>query len=79
MSNTQHVNGAQQHDGCTGCIWRVDENPSAWCGMFRERPETLPCCQHDKFEIERSITGHMIRRNPMILIGMIQTTFNAPP
>jgi hypothetical protein len=39
--------------------------------MFKKAPEVLPCGQHDKYELQRRITGELIRKNPAYLIGMI--------
>ena len=56
---------------CSGCSW-IDDGGENWCQMFEEKPSELPCGQHDKFKLEREITGRMIRKNPIILIGMVQ-------
>lgn len=34
---------------CEGCQHRDHADRGAWCYMFAEAPEELPCSQHDKF------------------------------
>lgn len=43
---------------CAGCQWKdATRPPDAWCGMFREQPEALPCAQHDDFAAMRRIAA----------------------
>ena len=59
-NNTEKCNGCQHQSIVKG----------QWCYMFLDRPEKLPCGQHDKHKLERQITGDLIRRNPLILYGI---------
>lgn len=56
---------------CFGCRHRVLQPDDGWCYMFRERPEVLPCSQHDKFSAERKTMGRLIRTRPQLLAFMI--------
>lgn len=57
-------------EACNGCQHQ-NHSDGGWCYMFENPPETLPCGQHDKFELERQITGRLIQRCPIILYGFI--------
>jgi hypothetical protein len=39
--------------------------------MFENKPETLPCGQHDKYKEIRQATGKMLRKHPLMLLGML--------
>lgn len=39
--------------------------------MFKDAPEQLPCGQHDKFALERSITGYLIKKNPALILAFM--------
>jgi hypothetical protein len=35
--------------------------------MFEDKPETVPCGQHDKYASIRKATGRMVKANPFML------------
>ena len=55
---------------CNGCKHITSSNYQ-WCYMFKNEPETLPCGQHDKFALERAITGHLIKKNPALILAFL--------
>jgi len=57
-------------EACEGCK-HITNRTDEFCYMFKKAPEVLPCGQHDKYELQRRITGELIRKNPAYLIGMI--------
>ena len=40
---------------CEGCKHRFVKEEDLFCYMFKDKPETIPCHQHDKYEVERKI------------------------
>jgi len=57
---------------CAGCRHADGAEGDGWCYMFREKPETLPCGQHDKFKAGRDAMARMIRKNPLILSWVME-------
>ena len=62
---------AIHNEKCNGCKHQIKEK-DYWCYMFKNKPSILPCGQHDKYKLERQLTGKLIKRNPIILYAMIQ-------
>lgn len=60
---------------CNGCKYQNLE-PAGWCYMFRDKPETLPCSQHDKFADQRKAMGTLVRKRPDLLALMIMGISN---
>jgi len=59
-----------QYEACNKC--KHQENiMNQWCYMFIDKPEVLPCGQHDKFAVERAITGHLIKKYPSLMFGFL--------
>jgi hypothetical protein len=56
---------------CFDCSHAKDADPGNYCYMFKTAPDILPCGQHDKFKMERQITGQLITKHPEILAMMI--------
>jgi len=54
-------------DRCAGCR-HAEHSGEGFCYLFIERPETLPCGQHDKYTSGREAMGRMIRKNPLMLL-----------
>lgn len=52
---------------CDGCQWQAEGEAGDWCYMFQDAPETLPCTQHDKYEVEREAVTALVRKHPSIL------------
>lgn len=57
---------------CEGCS-HIENNAGEFCYMFRDRPETLPCGQHDKYAEVRKKNGEMIRKNPALFIELVRS------
>lgn len=58
---------------CDGCRFKdLPESGDAWCYMFLNAPEELPCGQHDKFKKEVEAMGKLILKNPAILMGLVE-------
>ena len=47
---------AAQFSECEGCKHREYKTPF-FCYMFKDKPEKLPCGQHDKYAEQRKING----------------------
>jgi hypothetical protein len=62
---------ASSCSACDGCKYQHLDSENGWCYMFRNKPETLPCGQHDKFSAKRKATGSLVRKNPQMLAFMI--------
>lgn len=62
---------AKSCNSCDGCKYQHFEVDSGWCYMFKDRPENLPCAQHDKFEEKRKEMSSVVRNHPQILALMI--------
>lgn len=56
---------------CEGCS-HIENNAGEFCYMFRDRPETLPCGQHDKYAEVRKKNGEMLRKNPALFIELVE-------
>ncbi len=56
---------------CFDCSHSKEPAHGNYCYMFKSAPEILPCGQHDKFKLERQITGQLITKHPEILAMMI--------
>jgi len=39
--------------------------------MFRDKPEKVPCGQHDKFRLHREITGRMLKKHPEMFLAFV--------
>ena len=57
---------------CEGCE-HITNKQSEFCRMFRERPENLPCGQHDKYAEIRKKNGELLRKNPALFIALGQS------
>ena len=55
---------------CNGC--QHQEQNENWCYMFKNAPAVLPCAQHDKYAEVRKAIGRLIRKNPLVLMAMIE-------
>jgi len=62
---------AEDHDKCKGCRHQKTDIKTQWCYMFKNPPEILPCAQHDRYALERKITGELIKKNPAFILGFI--------
>ena len=49
---------------CEGCKNRKTNDVELFCYIFKDKPETVPCGQHDKYEVERKITGMLLKKYP---------------
>ncbi len=58
------------NDKCKGCK-HITDNGNEFCYMFLKAPEVLPCGQHDKYKLERELTGRLIKKNPSLILGML--------
>ncbi len=58
---------ASRCSSCDGCQWQHEGEAGNWCYMFESAPETLPCTQHDKYEVEREAVTAIVRKHPSIL------------
>jgi len=58
------------HKDCKQCSHDILV-PGQWCYMFKDKPEKLPCGQHDKFASIRKVTGEAIKKNPALLMGIV--------
>lgn len=56
---------------CAGCQWQYNPAGNGWCYMLKQRPDTLPCSQHDKFEPVRKKMTSLVCERPEILAMMI--------
>jgi len=56
---------------CLDCSHSKYPDEGNYCYMFKSAPKVLPCGQHDKFKIERQMTGQLITKHPEILAMMI--------
>jgi len=56
--------------GCEGCQHRLTV-VNQWCYMFRDKPEKVPCGQHDKFRLHREITGRMLKKHPEMFLAFV--------
>jgi len=54
-----------QFKECLGCSHRLDDQ-DGFCYMFRDKPEELPCCQHDKYSKARKTMGKIFKKSPML-------------
>jgi hypothetical protein len=75
IKERKYMKSSLKTEKCNNCQHQIETD--GWCNMFKERPAILPCGQHDMFELERMITGRMIRKNPFIidmLIAGVQQT-----
>jgi len=43
------------HEGCTSCKHRGTKH--GWCYMFTQKPEEVPCGQHDMYAKQREENG----------------------
>lgn len=57
---------------CDGCKHQEVVGDSGWCYMFKKEPVRVPCGQHDMFKTERIAMGKLIRKNPLVLMSMIE-------
>ena len=69
-------NHAAQCDACDGCRHRNVRGPDAesveqWCYMFENAPPQLPCGQHDRYAVERKITGALLTKYPALFGAFI--------
>lgn len=55
---------------CEGCKHR--EDMEGWCYMFRGAPDVLPCGQHDKYKTARDVTGRLLRKHPILFLGIVE-------
>ena len=46
---------------CDGCSHKEDKT-NQWCYMFLDKPEIIPCGQHDKYKKQRQINGRLIKK-----------------
>lgn len=67
------ANLAAQCDACEGCQHRNVRGPDAetaaqpqWCYMFEKAPSQLPCGQHNRYAVERKITGALLKKYPVL-------------
>lgn len=52
---------------CNGCKHKgLATTETCFCYMFDNKPEIIPCGQHDKYEVERRLTGAMMRKHPFM-------------
>jgi hypothetical protein len=58
--------GSKVGYACSGCKHQGTPSNTDFCYMFEDKPDILPCGQHDKYKEHRQLTGRMIRRNPFI-------------
>ena len=49
---------------CEGCKHRKANEEELFCYMFKDKPNVVPCGQHDKYAIEREITGMLFKKYP---------------
>ena len=61
------------NEKCFDCSHSKNPDPENYCYMFKSAPEILPCGQHDKFKLERQITGQLITKHPEILAMMMSS------
>lgn len=53
------MNSAKECSKCDGCRYK-NIKADGWCHMFYDKPLTLPCSQHDKFEVTRTTIGKIL-------------------
>lgn len=51
------TDNALNHRGCDGCQHQRNAEKGSFCYMFANKPEELPCSQHDSFESQRKKMG----------------------
>lgn len=51
---------SSNYEGCKGCR-HITNKVSEFCYMFKDRPEVLPCAQHDKYAEQRRKNGRNIQ------------------
>ena len=61
---------ANNCEECQRCRYR--DGDGGWCYMFRDRPDELPCPQHNKYDNQRRIVSDLVLHNPLLLAGMVQ-------
>lgn len=61
LYNEAKSDNAATCEKCAGCKHRNHGEAGAWCYMFQDSPEELPCSQHDKFEPLRKAMGKNTR------------------
>ncbi len=64
------VLSASSCSACDGCKHQ-DIEEDGWCYMFRDRPDELPCGQHDKFDGQRRSMGKLILKYPQLLTILV--------
>ena len=62
---------AQHITECKGCRHAVTEC-DGFCYMFEEKPERLPCGQHDKFKAQRDANAKIFAKNPKLVLDNIE-------
>jgi len=55
---------------CNGCKHQ-NESSDGWCYMFNNRPEDLPCGQHDKYEAQRAVISKLASKYPLYLTALL--------
>lgn len=59
---------------CKGCKHNIPSE--GFCYMFDKAPKQLPCGQHDKFSVERELTGKLLLKHPLLFFAFIQDAKN---
>ena len=49
---------------CEGCKHRFAKEEDLFCYMFKDKPNIVPCGQHNKYEIERNVMGMLFKKYP---------------
>lgn len=57
---------------CEGCTHMKNDNED-FCYMFKQKPENLPCWQHDKFNEIRKRSGALLLKNPISFMEFINS------
>lgn len=53
---------SSDNEKCTGCK-HITNNLMGFCYMFSDKPEVLPCGQHDKYAEQRKANGKKLYEN----------------
>ena len=53
---------------CNGCKHQIKYK--GWCYMFKNKPDIIPCGQHDKYDLNRKVISKILKEHPEYLQGL---------
>ena len=67
---------AKDYEECKECQYAFTKEKDLFCYMFKDKPNVIPCKQHDKFIAERKIMSMLFKKYPIQMKFMLNVMVN---